>query len=401
MSELSPSHYRITNEVLNNKSKNLLNLMKIELLLNNNLELILFDNNIGLQMEKINISDPEYLVPFTNYEKSFIFNKDSVLGKYDYNISQCVYFDTNVVSDIRILYKNGEESQKELSKMLMELEELGMDKSIVPYCFENILKVNNKEIAYDLFKENFIIVNVYMNLGYKKFEYYSEMNTNILSINDEYINTLSKSFDEYYQSQIKDIQEENMVWKTMYALFLKAIDIKYASNKSAKTKMIELIEFVDGKLGILHSIELSIIYKFFKNDITAQGFFRKIQPNRDNIKDIKGMVWDIYFIRMMYNYDDEPEKTDTEYKYFFTRDKYFAEMIREYGIKFILKDKSKNQRRIEFDNSLNNIDIFDDINRVIDNKKRRETYKTLNDNKIDKLIIELEELLSKRVECKR
>lgn len=108
-----------------------------------------------------------------------------------------------------------------------------------------------------------------------------------------------------YQLMEQGNQNERMssFWKRQeasYLLLLKAVIINFSSNRNARHKFEELFNFVNDDLGVVLEREMVICYHFFNRDHLVDKFFKRIQTtNKDLIKDIYGMSWDLFHIRHM------------------------------------------------------------------------------------------------------
>ena len=86
--------------------------------------------------------------------------------------------------------------------------------------------------------------------------------------------------------------------KSIYCFLLKTYIIEFSSNRSAENKLKELIDFVNGELGLYFESGMVLSYLFFRrSEPVITRFFQKVQRSSKNpLCDIEGMAWDLFNI---------------------------------------------------------------------------------------------------------
>lgn len=253
----------------------------------------------------------------TNYDKKFavinlgcgnrcyamnknIYEEMLVTGKSDHYIDVCIELDTQAVSYLKNVFQKYDQrpNYDDIKDLVHYLQLPNVNYSCLPYLVENAAK-----------KDRINIIECYKNIKsymlFKSFNYkkmlQNERNIYEKSEEDIQIDTdslyndfLSDKFIQYY-GDYAELQ------KTIYILLTKAICIEFTNSKrSAKNKMMDLIDFVNEKLGIIGERELEICYRYFEHDSRTKKFFKKIQKNSKELSDsINGMAWDLVHIRLI------------------------------------------------------------------------------------------------------
>lgn len=221
-------------------------------------------------------------------------------GQTDYNIESCVELDTQAVSYLKNIF--GEDNQTpdfdKIVDFVRYLQQPEVNYSCLPYLIENASKKNviDKIECYR---------NIKSYMLFKYFDYsksiaegkcvYSISEDEIQLETDGLFNSMlsesfSRNFGNYFELQ-----------KSIYCLLSKAICIEFMSPKrSAKNKLLELLDFVNEKLGYVAERELEVCYHYFEHDERVNKFFKKVQKNSKNLSGvINGMAWDLVHVRLI------------------------------------------------------------------------------------------------------
>lgn len=219
-------------------------------------------------------------------------------GKYDYAIDTCIDLDTQAVSYLRDMFRidGNVNIRNDKLHMLEYLHQFQADYSCMPYAIENAIKMN---------KENEI--QCYQNLKsfmwFKSFDYAEYIKSGEIKYNNSEENIV---YDADYM--YREIKSQKLVYemknlyeqqKAIYALLIKAACIEFEnSKKSAKNKILMLIDFVNYELGVAPIREIEACLYFFRREEKAKKFFKKIKDsNKKILSDINGMAWDFTHIR--------------------------------------------------------------------------------------------------------
>lgn len=251
----------------------------------------------------------------TNYENNFaiinigssnqfyavndkIYQEMIYQGKSNYTIDTCIDLDTQAVSYLRKCFKDYDQKPdiSKLNDLLEFLSSPNLDYSCHPYLIENATKNFNKIDCYS----NINSFVLFKNFEYDKFirygicEYRANKETMILDTDCIYKYIYSQIFTE----EFKDIYR---VQRAIYIILSKAICIEFNnSKKSAKNKMMELLDFINTQLGFVAERELNVCYYYFLHHESTKKFFKNIQRNACNMsKTINGMSLDLAHIRFL------------------------------------------------------------------------------------------------------
>lgn len=187
-------------------------------------------------------------------------------GKSDYYIDVCVELDTQAVSFLKNIFVeyNQVPDCNKMQKLIQYLQLTDVSYSCFPYVVENAAKkgVVNKIECYRNIK-SFMLFNAFNYdafLRYERCEYKRQEEDIQLETDGLYNKMFSKKF-------IKDFEEFYRMQKTLYVLLIKTICIEFANaKKSPHNKLMELIDFVNEKLGVFTERELQVCYYYFKRD---------------------------------------------------------------------------------------------------------------------------------------
>lgn len=228
-------------------------------------------------------------------------------GNAKFKIDTCVALDTQAVSYLKNAFReyNEKPDYYGIKDLIDYLQKPNVNYIGTPYLIENAGKKDliNPIECYKNIKSYMLLraFNYEKMLNneecvYGKTEEEIQIETDIL-----YNNFLSDRFVQV-QSDLYEFQ------KTVYVLLMKAVCIEFANSKrSAKNKILDLVDFVNEKLGIFTERELQICYCYFEHDDRTKKFFKKVQKNSKELKEtINGMAWgsDTYQIDRKILYDN-------------------------------------------------------------------------------------------------
>lgn len=221
-------------------------------------------------------------------------------GESNYYIDVCVDLDTQAVSYLKnvfVQYDQIPECEK-IRELIQYLQLPEVNYSCLPYLIENAAKKG--KIDYTKCYKNIYSFMLFKAFDYKKllqegiFEYDKLEEEIFIDADGLYNDMRSEKFAQYY-GNFFELQE------SIYILLLKAICIEFTnSKKSAKNKLLDLLDFVNNKLGFIPERELQICYYYFNHDEATRKFFKKVQKNsKDLLHIINGMAWDLVHIRLI------------------------------------------------------------------------------------------------------
>lgn len=207
-----------------------------------------------------------------------------------------VELDTQAVSYLKTVFKEYGQipEYRKIKPLVQYLQLQDVNYSCLPYLLENAAK-----------KEKIDQIECYKNIKsyflFKAFEMkngvggYCKLEEDILIDVDILYNDV---FSDKFVCAYRDLIE---MQKAIYVLLLEAICIEFKNpKKSVQSKMMELIDFVNEKLGFVADRELEICYRYFNHDERTKKFFKRVQKNAKNLLGaIDGMAWDLIHIRLL------------------------------------------------------------------------------------------------------
>ena len=219
-------------------------------------------------------------------------------GKAYFKIDTCIELDTQAVSYLKNVFREYDEKPdcEGIKDLVDYLQKNNVNYSCMPYLLENAGKKDSID-PIECYKniKSYVLLKAFNCEKMKQNEecVYDKTEEEILIETDILYNDFLS--DRFVQGQ-SDLYE---IQKIIYVLLMKAICIEFANSKrSAKNKMMDLVDFVNEKLGILLERELQICYCYFKHDDRTAKFFRKVQKNSKELREtINGMAWDLTHIR--------------------------------------------------------------------------------------------------------
>ncbi|MBM6629280.1 hypothetical protein JTF04_06235 [Mammaliicoccus vitulinus] len=276
-----------------------------------------------------------HIVDIANYGNLRIIDNNVVNGIPWIKISQCIDFDSNVMSYLRNLIINNE-YESDFFNILTKIKKSTLQISCVPYLLEN--GNNNYSINKIMSYETLLSFSIFDRISEYDFEncnfsrYFDDLEV-VLDTDDRYRHMLDIQGNHIFQFQ------------TIYLLVLMAFFIKNSSKKSAENKLVYLIQtFIretENKLAY-SELELSVIFDYINND--RDNIFKSVNLNSKNLlSKLKGIAWDLFHIRIS---EDQIAIRNTNSKEvflhsIFTADKGLSNVINNYPINRMLAYKEK------------------------------------------------------------
>ena len=231
-----------------------------------------------------------------------IYEEMLATGKSNYNIDVCVDLDTQAVSYMKNIFKeyNQKIDYSNIEDLVHYLQLPNVNYSCFPYLVENAAK-----------KDSINIIEVYKNIKsimlFKAFNYHRLLqNKNCVydkSEADIQIDT-DLLYNDFHSDRFMECCSAfSEVQKMVYILLMKSICIEFTNSKrSAKNKMLDLLDFMNEKLGVFMEREFEICFRYFEHDNRTKKFFKKIKKNSNRLNEtINGMAWDLVHIRLIEN----------------------------------------------------------------------------------------------------
>lgn len=221
-------------------------------------------------------------------------------GESNYYIDVCVDLDTQAVSYLKNVFVKYDQipEHEKIRELIQYLHLPEVNYSCLPYLIENTAKKG--EIDYTKCYKNLYSFMLFKAFNYKKLLHegiceYNKLEEEIFIDADGLYNDMRSEKFAHYYGDFWEMQ------KSIYILLLKAICIEFTnSKKSAKNKMLELLDFVNNKLGFIPEREIEICYHYFNHEDATKKFFKRAQKNSNNLFEaIRGMAWDLVHIRLI------------------------------------------------------------------------------------------------------
>ncbi|MBU8567665.1 hypothetical protein KM914_14700 [Virgibacillus pantothenticus] len=257
------------------------------------IRLFCFDNeinNFGMDFTSKQID--KYIVhSFSSLENTLVIDKynfESYFRKI--KVHRCFDFDSNIISYLRkyLVYKQIDPSFKEL---LVYLKSSGAQISCSPYILE--AGANRHDVDTEFIFES--VVSFFAFDKAQSIEEFDSYSFDTIKNDSEIVKNVSRVM----QAIKVDIPLLNLPqYHLIYCLLLKIYEINFKSKKSAKNKMLELLECVNKELFAYTENELYIAYLFFNKDERISSFFDGIKETSSNvISKINAMAWDLLHLR--------------------------------------------------------------------------------------------------------
>lgn len=257
------------------------------------IRLFCFDNeinNFGMDFTSKQID--KYIVrSFSSLERTLVidkFNFESYFRKI--KVHRCFDFDSNIISYLRdyLIHKQIDESFK---RLLVYLKSSGAQISCSPYILE--AGANRHDVDHKFIFES--VVSFFAFDKAKSIEEFDSYSFNTIKNDSEIVKSVSRVMKTIeVEIPLLDIPQYHLI----YCLLLKMYEINFKSKKSAKNKMLELLECVNKELFAYTENELYMAYLFFDNDERVSSFFDAIKKNSINvISKISAMAWDLLHLR--------------------------------------------------------------------------------------------------------
>lgn len=306
-----------------------------------------------------------------------------------FEYKNCFNLDVNMMN-VLTDFHNGSKDEK-TNSIISDINLFSNDITCYPYLIENAGKMD------DSYVEECVIRTL---LIFNKFKHstFHTFSADFLNTEQDYQDTKEsiETMRKFANSNTR-LNAFLALQKSIYALLLKTAILSFTKNKGLKTKITELMEFINNDLGVFFERETVVCYWFMKdrNDERIKKFFRGIQPNAKNIiKTIQGMSWDLFHLRFCTEVGmaNDIENGTICIHYLITQDNGLADLANAHPIKFIIHKKGDIVPKVIFAEPIYDIITEIDIQRILfDNiRVRNNTYKNVN---IKRLITKLEDEL--------
>lgn len=289
--------------------------------------------NIDLyaDFKNVNVIRDNIFTPFINSRVSIINDSifQRILSTSDSRacVLKCVSFDTQTVSYIEEFFKKGTVSYKNFNGVIDIINSSNIGVDYIPYSIENLL--------FGLERKDSVMQTMYafemMCRENGKNEIVCRQNVqSIISLYENDKNDYHLFLKRYYQ--------------LVYVTLLKICSIQLGHTKdSLDDKMNMLVDFMSSKMHRMLHPELNLAKMYFNKGHTC-GFFGGVyKKNRDIVKTIKNMAWDIFHLRKINDgasyYIDE--NADVLIPYFYTYDKRLNDIKLCYSVRAsVVNDKT-------------------------------------------------------------
>jgi hypothetical protein len=306
---------------------------------------------------------------------------NKVLYSFDINL------DTNVVSYIDRLVENKLEDdiQREVAKLFIGKRDFHSAVSIQPYILENTLFKNEIDDHVIRTIKNFFSVVFKSHYRSKTITSYKTKNR-IKRIKRDFFDKKNNYFFEIFKN----------MYKITYVVFLKMYLLQI-SEESFDKKAKKLINFMALELKKISILEIILALEFFRKG-TKIKFFGKFQNrNKNIIKDIQNVTWDIYHLRsldFLYIFNQHP-KADITLSYLYSLDKKFNEVRSIVKLHTLVVDKDLGWSFPFYQNDIVQKTVdrlkLDNLFKIGDFSKR---YNIYNSNNVKQIIDKLEKEIS-------
>lgn len=256
---------------------------------------LLFDGNQTTNFQHIthNYNLSKYsIVNLGNYSNTAIITTSMLLDKKAICAIKTMYslnIDSNIVSLLPQLLKS-KPIDPDFLNFLVYIKKNNLDLNISPYLFEDSLNssgMKNEIRAYECLLSFFS----YCNLSLQQL-YFLPCSPDIIAYNHADDAWSQMKYTRFYKRN-----DEKRV-RSIYCFLLKVYIIEFASKRSPRNKLIELVDFINTTLGIYLEFGLLLAYWYFdKSYNCVSDFFQKIQPRaKDKLKKVEGMAWDLFHL---------------------------------------------------------------------------------------------------------
>ena len=276
---------------------------------------------------------------FTN-EDLYGFNADSIMSIMVFNkdiikTETLISLDTKIQSYLYRSYKNEKSSIPEnIEEVLKLIKDRKWGVDCMAYMFENTL-FNPEFSNNQLYLDNMYAFETYFFNSPRKAKSYTKK---LLKFDNKLIND---DFSNWYRRQ----------YKLYYLELLVMADIQLnKSHLSLYDKEKEFVKFFHEKIGLLSDRETNLAKLYFMYG-TKIGFFSKIQKgNKNIIKSLKNMAWDIFHIHnTINNLAIQTNKIiDITVPLFVTYDKRLKDILPIYKLKAAAFIKNSSQKWLNY-----------------------------------------------------
>ena len=339
----------------------------------NKITFLLFDGNQTTNFRSMvhNYNLSKYsIVNLGDYANTTIVTTSMLLDTKEFTAIKTAYsvnIDSNIASMLPRILKN-RPIDPDFLNFLIYIKETDLDLNISPYLLEDSLNssgMKNEARAYECLLSFFCFSNLSL-----------QQLSSLPCVPDIIAyNHADDAWSQMKHSRFYERNDEKRV-RSIYCFLLKIYIIEFCSKKSPRSKLIELVDFINTTLGIYLEFGLLLAYWYFdKSYSCVSKFFQKIQPGaKDKLKKVEGMAWDLFHL-----WDIPTEMSVQSHQYnaiilqaFATHDNALAEIAKLNPITRIAFYEQEAQ--VKYKLSLSNF-LPDDpiIDSIIDNQKQRES----------------------------
>jgi hypothetical protein len=301
--------------------------------------------------------DPLYFVDQNLLNQTFL------NGEVKFPIEYSIMIDTNFASYINkyMIRGNLGKDWKEIVNVIEHLLYFGLDFNYFFYIFENtklILPIyemyeqHNICVEKDEFwnkinskqKENLISLNQFIKIDTQKYRDRGIIQSEI-SRDDAQKKAKNAIYNFYYGEHGSTyVSEIRRVFNDLKLILLKILNIQFSSKKSAKTKLLELMNFMHYDISTFFERETIIAFKYFENPSQVKFFDPINKPFTKDISELQGKInnltWDLKIPRLMEAFLTQQWNGNHFIPYFLTFDKRLNYILDLYPVKGSVFDAS-------------------------------------------------------------
>lgn len=228
-----------------------------------------------------------------NYDNAFVLLPNlfcsNPFGFGEFGVVHLVSLDSNIISKLP-RYFTYQSQDENLNRFVEHFINSNINICGFPYLMEDSLNssgMQNKIKVYDCMR----YYALFRRLTNSTEDDRRELQVSDHIDADEMFSIMNKNRNCYIDDEIQG--------RGIYCFLLKTYIIQFSSNKSAKNKLVELIDFMNNEMGFFFEYGTVLAYLFFKkDDEIIKSYFQKVQPNSKKrpLMDIEGMAWDIFHV---------------------------------------------------------------------------------------------------------
>lgn len=227
-----------------------------------------------------------------DYDKTIILQSKMFL-KDAFDLQPCkigflANLDSNIISMLPQFFE-ATSSDDAFNELITHIINDKISVSAIPYCLEDSLNFSGMRNNIKVYKSLLYYSLLRRLVDEQKTTNYKLQASDYLDADE--LNHMMKS------SRLQERDYERRA-RSIYCFLLKTYIIAFSSKKSAKHKLMELVYFVNNRLGLYLECGFILSYLYFENvNNDIKVFFQKIQRNTiDAFKKIEGMAWDLFHV---------------------------------------------------------------------------------------------------------